>query len=283
MLLAHDTYGQIPDHAAALDVGCLGPGDSLRSLGDAGEFYLLTRYQPGRPYAEDLRRVATRGRCNELDLQRAGGLAGYLADLHASAPPAAAPLVYRRAIRDLLGSGEGIFGIVDAYGPDVPGASPARLQALEARCLDWRWRLRGQTHRLRRTHGDFHPFNVVFEDGDRRPRLLDASRGCAGDPADDVSCMGINYLFFALDQPLAWDEGLGPLWTTFWSTYLERTGDRELLKVAPPFLAWRALVLCCPRWYPDLSAAGRDRLLGVVERALAEGHFDPAWAQEVLR
>ena len=73
----------------------------------------------------------------------------------------------------LVGSGEGIYGVVDHYPADVPGAPWTRLASIERRCAEWRWRLREHEGRLCRTHGDFHPFNILF-DGDKLV-LLDAS------------------------------------------------------------------------------------------------------------
>jgi hypothetical protein len=286
MLLAYDDFGAVPDHVAALDVGALLPDGRLASLRGAGEPYLVTGWAEGRLYAEDLRRVVGAGEASPRDLRRCEALARWLAALHAGAPAAGdgppADVRWRRALRDLVGSGEGIFGIVDGYPDGVAGAPRARLEAIERRCLAWRWRLRDRHRRLARTHGDFHPFNVVFGEDDRLA-LLDASRGCQGDPADDVTALSVNYVFFALDRPAAWARGLGPLWRRFWAAYLEASGDRGLLEVAAPFLAWRALVVCCPRFYPRLSPAARDALLGLAERALDAPAFEPAWAEELFR
>ena len=69
----------------------------------------------------------------------------------------------------------------------------------------------------------------------------------------------------------------------FWERYLDETGDRGLLEVVAPFLAWRALVLANPRWYAGLAPAHRDELLGFVERVLDAPRFDPASAHEVFR
>jgi hypothetical protein len=264
MLLAYDTFRRVPQHVAAIDVGVIGQDGGLRSIADAGELYLLTEWAEGTLYAEDLRRVARDG-AGPHDLGRADVLARYLAELHAErgGPPA----TYRRAVRDLVGAGEGIFGMVDGYATDVPAAPPARLQRIEELALRWRWRLRGREARLARTHGDFHPFNLVFGAGDGLA-LLDASRGCAGDPADDLTALAINYVFFALDAPGAWRAGLGALWHRLWARYLDASGDRAILEVAAPWLAWRALVLANPRWYPGLSARGRDALLGWIEQVL---------------
>jgi aminoglycoside phosphotransferase (APT) family kinase protein len=277
VLLAYDTFRMVPRHVPAVDVGVIGPGGELRSIADAGELYLVTRWADGTPYADDVRRVAQRGVGDE-DRRRLRVLIAYLADLHRQPGPAGPG--YRRAVRDLLGSGEGIFGMVDGYPRDVPAAPAARLQGLEERCLAWRWRLRDRAPRLTRTHGDFHPFNILFDAGGELA-LLDASRGCAGDPADDVTALAINYVFFALDAPGAWQRGLGALWHELWSGYQTATGDRALLAVAAPWLAWRALVIANPRWYPGLSAPARDRLLTWIEAVLDAPALDPASADAV--
>jgi hypothetical protein len=276
-VLAYDTFGEIPDHVRALDVGVLGEGGRLLSLRGGGEPYLLTDWVPGTLYAEDLRRIGRAGACAPLDVARAEALAAWLVRLHVHRiddPPA-----WRRAVRDLLGHGEGIFGMVDGYPEAVPGAPLARLRALEERCLAWRWKLRGRTGRLARTHGDFHPFNVVFappapgEDGTRFA-LLDASRGGRGDPADDLTALSVNFVFFAAEHREAWASGFRPLWQRFWARWLAGTGDDEALETAPPFLAWRALVVASPRFYPHLHEGARDLLLRLAERALDAGRLD---------
>jgi hypothetical protein len=276
LVLAYDTFGKLPHHVAALDVGVIGDDGALVSLAATGEPYLITSWAEGELYADALRRIGAAGVATEHDLEVAGQLAALLLEIHAA--PGSHAGAYTRAIRDLLGHGEGIFGLIDSYAPDTPGAPPARLRALEESCLAWRWRLRHRTERLRRTHGDFHPFNLVI--GDAGITLLDASRGSEGDPADDVACLAINYLFFGAGHA-GWASGLGRLWERFWATYL--AGDRaDVLAAAAPFFAWRALVLASPRWYPQLGEADRDRILAFAERALAAERFDPAWGAEVM-
>lgn len=278
MLLAYDDFARTPGHVAPIDVGAIRVDGELLSVRDGGEFYLITTYAPGTIYADDLRRVAAEGRAGELDLARVDALARYLAALHV---PIVDPVRYRRAIRDLVGHGEGIYGIVDGYPPAVPAAPAARLRRIEEACAAWRWRLREHEGRLARTHGDFHPFNVVFRE--LALTALDASRGGCGDPADDLTAMAVNFVLFALDAPGAWPAGLGALWHRFWTTYLRERPDPALPAAAPPFFAWRALVVCNPRFYPSLGAAGRDALLGFAERALAAGHLDAAEADELFR
>lgn len=279
MLLGFDRFGRIPHHVQALDVGAITrDGAGLVSLAEAGEFYLLTSFAPGHLYAEELRRIGHEARITSQDELHTETLARYLVALHRQ--KYRDEKRYARAIRDLVGSGEGMFGIVDAYAPDVPAAPPERLMAIERRALEWRWRIKRRSERLSRTHGDFHPFNVVF-DGDQLA-LLDASRGCMGDPADDVTCMAINYVFFAVDHPKAWHGALGKLWHRFWEVYLSESEDHELLDVCAPFLAWRGLVVANPVWYPDVQPDARDRVLALIERTLDAERFQPELAEELF-
>ncbi len=278
MLLAWDTFGSIPRHAPALDVGGVDAKGELRSIADLGELYLVTGYLAGEVYADDLRRLAAGAMTTPRDLRRVDALADYLVALHAERREG--PALYRRALRDLLGHGEGIFGIVDGYPTDTPAAPAARLQALEAACHEARWTLRDGSARLCRTHGDFHPFNLLFDDQDALG-VLDTSRGSLGDAADDVVCLAINFPFFALGHEGAW-ERLGPLWHRFLSRYLGRSGDAGLLEAAPPYLAWRALVLASPAWYPHLAEEDRDALLCLAERVLARGALELGDAERMF-
>jgi hypothetical protein len=134
---------------------------------------------------------------------------------------------------------------------------------------------------LVRTHGDFHPFNVLF-DAAGEPRLLDTSRGSMGDRADDVTCMALNFPFFALERPHAWGPAFSVLWHRFWDRYANLSGDPGLFDVAAPFLAWRGLVLASPLWYPALADDARGRLLTFVETVLKADRFSPALVETIF-
>jgi hypothetical protein len=278
-LLAADTFHSIPQHVRALDVGAFQGDDGFVSLGQSGEFYLLTEWGDGEAYAEDLRRIAHSGTLEPNDRERVERLAAYLASLHAER--LTTPFARDRALRDLLGSGEGIFGIIDGYPGSTPGVPASRLRRIEELCLAWRWRMKAIERPLVRTHGDFHPFNVLFNQQSELV-LLDTSRGSAGEAADDVACMALNYAFFALERPEAWKRAFSELWSRFWSRYLELSSDAGVLDVAAPFLAWRGLVLASPRWYPKLSAQSRARLMDFIESALSAEKFSPNLVEQLF-
>ena len=278
LILAADSFNAIPHHVEVLDVGAYRGTDDFVSLGGTGEFYLLTTHIDGCPYAGDLRRIARTGMPTALDTARLHSLVAFLAKLHGT-KPCQARSVYARSIRDSIGGGEGVFGIIDSYPEGVSGAPAARLERIEERCLAWRWRLKRRAERLARIHGDFHPFNVLFDDG-VSPQLLDTSRGSVGDPADDVTCMAVNFCFFSLGHPGAWREALQSFWYGFWERYVLLTGDQGVYDVAAPFLAWRGLVLANPKWYPEIRVDDRERILGFVERVLEAERLSPQMADE---
>jgi hypothetical protein len=134
------------------------------------------------------------------DLDRADALCDYLVEVHSE--KADNPGLYVRRIRELVGHGECIMGIVDAY-PEHPWITEALLARIEHDCLDWRWKLRSRVHRLRQIHGDFHPWNILFRSGVDFT-VLDRSRGECGDPADDVASLTMNYLSFPCNAVNIW-------------------------------------------------------------------------------
>lgn len=277
MVLSADTFGEIPRHIRPLGVGTLDGAGGLVPLAK-GEPWLLTDYVDGQLYAKDLIELADQDRADERGLARAEALARYLVELHAEP---ADPEEWQRTVRDVVGSGEGIFGLADSY-PDVHPVAPAgRAREIEEGAVRWRWKLKGLESRARRTHGDFHPFNLLFRQGTDFT-ALDCSRGGAGEPADDVTALSINYIFFALLERGRFEGALRELWDRFWSTYLEGSGDAKVVDVVAPFFAWRALVVASPVWYPDAREPARDGILRFAERLVAGEPFDPSRVKELL-
>ena len=274
LLWAHGAFSALPRHVASLDVGAVRSSGELVPLGSAEELFMLAEFVEGGEYADDLLRLRAGGSLGARDVARAHALCDYLVEIHRVR--GTDPGLYARRIRELLGHGECIFGVADSYPPGQD------LSAIEKKCVEWRWKLKRRSHRLRQVHGDFHPWNIMFRDG-ADFSVLDRSRGEWGDAADDVTCLTLNYLFFSLQRSGRLEGAFEQLWRGFWERYLERSGDAEILEVAAPFIAFRALVMANPLWYPTLDASVRGKLFNLIRNVLDAPAFDPAAANEYCR
>lgn len=275
MLWDYDSFGRLPRHVAALDVGAFAEDGSLFSVARAKEYFVLTGWVEGRGYNLDLERIARTGQLGALDRRRMRALADYLVAVHGVKKRD--PHLYRRRLRELVGHGECIMGLTDSYPDRVGFITPDLLRGIEEAANRRRWALRHRTNRLSQVHGDFHPWNVLFRRGTDFS-VLDRSRGEWGEPADDVTSMTINYLFFSLRRWGRLREPFAGLFRGFWDRYLERSGDAGVLEAAAPFFAFRGLVVASPLWYPDLALPTRRAIFNFVEHVLADERFDLAEA-----
>ena len=173
------------------------------------------------------------------------------------------------------------MGLTDSYSPGPQSVSPEILESIEHSCVRWRWRIKDRTHRLRQVHGDFHPWNILFREGTDFT-VLDRSRGDWGDPADDVTSLTMNYLFFSLQRSRRLAGPFETLFRRFWERYLEKSGDSGILEVAAPFFAFRGLVLASPVWYPALPEDIRQSIVRFLRAVLDADSFDPARVNDYL-
>jgi len=272
LIWSHHAFNQLPRHVQSLDICGFQKDGKLISAGKVEEFGILTGYLEGQTYSHDLERIRDCGGLTELDISRADALCDYLVQIHKE--PQAAPGLYVRRIRELVGHGECIMGITDSYA-DHPEIPSGLLERIEHLAVAWRWKLKKLTYRLRTVHGDFHPWNILFRAG-AEFSVLDRSRGEVGEPADDLTSITLNYVFFSLQRSGRLEGGFERLFRRFWERYLERTGDQEILRVAAPFIAFRGLVMASPAWYPNLPESVRHKLFSLIVTVLENDTFDPA-------
>lgn len=277
LLWSHRAYNRLPKHVRSLDVGGFTSRGELLSVADIEEFFTLNEYVAGREYFHDLERLRDGGAPNDVDIARAEALADYLIGIHAVR--GGDPELYVRRLRELMGHHECIAGLLDTYPVRLGGITRWRIERIERSCVGWRWKLKEVAHRLRQVHGDFHPWNILFREGVDFT-VLDRSRGEWGDPADDVACLAMNYIFFSLQRSERLEGGLEALFRRFWNRYLEGSGDTELPAVVAPFFAFRALVMASPVWYPQLKEPVRQKLINFVEAILRAEAFDPSHVNE---
>jgi hypothetical protein len=280
ILWEHASFNNLPRHVTSIDSGAFLDTGTMISLGRTREFFLLTEFVKGNGYFKDLERIRDGAAATDRDFRRVTALSDYLVDIHSR--KCSVPSLYTRRIRELLGHGECIMGIIDNYPESFEFIDQALLQRIETACLAWRWRIKDKAHRLCQVHGDFHPWNVLFREGEDFT-VLDRSRGEWGEPADDTATMSINYLFFSMLKVGRLEGDLESMFRLFWDNYLEKSRDREMLDVIAPFFAWRGLVIASPVWYPHLQTNVRRMLFNFIENVLTADRFEPAEVKRYLK
>ncbi|MEM2975254.1 MAG: phosphotransferase [Candidatus Bathyarchaeia archaeon] len=271
LIWQHSTFNKLPKHVRSVDVGAFTRDGCLKSVGDCQEFFILTELVQGQLYHEDLDRLKETGQLTELDKKRCLALSDYLAKIHKTKKNQ--PELYIRRVRELVGHGECIFGLTDSYPQGLKYVSENDFVEIEKKSVEWRWRLKHFTHRLSQVHGDYHPWNIMFRK-ETDFTVLDRSRGEWGEPADDVSALTINYIFYSIQVHGKLAGPYETLFNLFWKNYLEKTRDEEILAVIPPFYAWRGLVIASPVWYPNLPLNVRTKIFNFIRNVLDVEKFE---------
>jgi aminoglycoside phosphotransferase (APT) family kinase protein len=276
-LLDLETYDNLPRHVKAVDVLSEQQDGTVKSIGGGREYYLLMERGEGRDYFKDLNEFAGKEKTGNTDIAKIKALSSYLAEIHSVKKESRQ--LYWRKIRDTIGHGECLMGVFDTYPDGTLGYE--EMAEIEKLCIDWRARLKPKTRRLCQIHGDFHPGNIWFR-SETDFILLDRSRGPWGEPADDLTALAINYIFFSVkhhgEVRGAYNEGL----RLFFEEYIRKTGDEEICGVVAPFFAFRAVVVANPVFYPELGSDARRKIFNFTRNLLRSERFEIEKVNEYL-
>ena len=306
-LLDLDEYNNLPKHVKGIDVLSEMRDGSLKSIGGGKEYYLLMERAEGKSYFNDLTALSRKDRLGEEDIKKIKAMTAYLAGIHAVKKDS--KTLYFRKLRDTVGHGECLMGVFDTYPDGV--LSCGEMADIIKKSVDRIAKLKPKYMRLSLIHGDFHPGNIWFKEFNPESEtsspvpaahtppplpqlpgganggpdfvLLDRSRGPWGDPADDVTALAINYIFFSIkhygDVMGAYLDGL----KLFFDEYVRTSGDEEITGIVAPFFAFRGAVVANPVFYPEVTLDQRNLIFRFVHNVLDDDRFDYENVNDYLR
>jgi hypothetical protein len=283
-LLDLDEYKNLPKHVKAVDVLAEMEDGSVKSIGGGKEYYLLMERGEGVDYFRDLAAFAQNDCLTDADKKKIKAMAVYLAEIHTIKKYS--KTLYWRKLRDTIGHGECLMGVFDTYPEGV--LSYGEMADIIKKSVGWYAKLKPRYQRLAQIHGDFHPGNIWFTSHDPSHLLpdfilLDRSRGPWGEPADDVTALTINYLFYSIqyfgDVRGPYLEGIH----LFFDEYTRASGDQEITEFCAPFFAFRGAVVANPAFYPDLTLEQRKRIFRFVHNVLDDDYFRVEKVNDYLR
>lgn len=275
--IQHNSAKLLPNHIKSL--GVLGTDKNIKEIGivdSFDEYIQILEFAEGEEYFADFYRIFTNNRANDQDFKRAILLSDYLAEIHKNkfiGSKEQALSLYKRHTRDYVGS-RFTMDVLDTYPDKIVFSTWPEIYDLVFEIFKYREKIKNNYNRLSKIHGDLHPGNIRFQENNKFI-ILDASRVIWGEPADDVACLGINYLWFALRQTGEFKGVFMELYDVFLKNYLKKTKDKEIIQVLPLFYAIRSLVLNHPVYF-NLDDQIRKKLLAFSKKILIDGNIDNA-------
>jgi thiamine kinase-like enzyme len=283
-LIQHCLSSMLPKHNESFDVIGVAKKKKkkLVSIGECNEFFHLARFAEGDSYMEELYKIKDSLCLNRTDLYKAGSLSDYLASIHSKKflytskdkdKNALAKSMYKRHLRDCIGHGEMLLGVLDTYPDNLEWTGREEFAKICSLANSLREGLKDSYKRLSLVHGDFHPGNILFKGINFE--LLDASRELYGEPADDLTALGINYIWLSVMERGSFNGSFKALFEKFWNNYLKQTKDYEINSFAPLFFAFRSVVVAHPLFYKGQSNDCRRKMFNFAVNVLEDKEFNP--------
>jgi hypothetical protein len=234
----------------------------------------------GIPYAQELARLADGEVVSSAQLAHAVALAESLADIHAAGAPhaskrgmASGPAgtePYAAATRRWFSGEKDVLAGLDRLldgGRRPPVVTPDDAARLARLLVDWRARFRrdGRASRLVAL-ADADPARLSY------PKTYTRQSDLVGEAAADLAPIAMAYLALGCDDTEAWVRSFRKLWNGFFRAYFARSGDAELLDVAPPFFAVEAVFWAASG---TLRRNAETRLVAFALAMAARPAFDP--------
>jgi hypothetical protein len=241
-------YNLLPSHVKVLDAGSVQKNGSLLSFGQPEEFFMIMEEGKGKEYWTDLDKIRDSEKLTKNDEEKIITISDYLSSIHSIKYDGKnRDYLYKRVVRDFVGHGELTMGVIDTFPDKLDFVSNKELVEIVKKMVEWWNKIKYKNERLTVVHGDFYPGNIWFDD--KKLVVFDRSRFRYGDPADDTTCLTMNFINYSVMSYGEFKDPFKKLTELFFTQYFKKRKDNEMFKVSPLFFAFRALVSIHPVFY----------------------------------
>jgi aminoglycoside phosphotransferase (APT) family kinase protein len=280
-------HNLLPNHVKVIDAGSVQKDGSLLSFGQPEEFFIIMEEAKGKEYWTDLDRIRDNGKLTKEDEDRIKLIADYLASIHSIKYKGNnSKYLYKRVVRDFVGHGELTMGVIDTFPDELEFVSRRELVEIVKKMVEWWDKIKDRSERLRIIHGDFYPGNIWFND--EKLVVLDRSRFRYGDPADDTTCLTMNFINYSVMAFGEYKDPFKQLLESFFEEYFKKREDPGMFEVSPLFLGFRALVCIHPVFYSrkwirkhgfpeervELLNESKRKIINFINNVLEEDEFN---------
>lgn len=289
-------YNILPNHVKAINVGSIQEKGKLLSIQKPKDFFIILEEAKGKDYWTDLDNIRNSGGLKNEDVERVRLLGKYLADIHSiNYNGDNRRNLYRRVARDFVGHGELTMGVIDTFPDNFTFTTSFELVEIVKKMVEWWDRVKNKDHRLTTVHGDFYPGNIWFDNDELV--VLDRSRFRHGDPADDTTCLTMNFINYSVMSYGDFRDPFKKLTEIFFDEYFKHKKDDEMFEVSPLFYAFRAIVCIHPVFYSkewmrshgfseeriEKSDESKKKIINFMRNVLDEDEFDPKKINSYLK
>ncbi len=139
------------------------------------------------------------------------------------------------------------MGVIDTFPDKLEFVKRKELVEIVKKMVEWWDKIKDMDERLTVIHGDFYCGNIWFDND--KLILLDRSRFRYGEPADDMTCLAVNFINYSILSFGEYKDPFKELLEIFYKEYSKRRKDPGMFRVSPLFFAFRALVCIHPVFY----------------------------------
>ncbi|MFS8131021.1 MAG: phosphotransferase [Candidatus Dojkabacteria bacterium] len=275
LLLQHQISQIHPTHINSIDVVCYGEEVRTVSIDGIENVFQVMEFAEGKSYIEFISKISKEETLSKQQKEIIENISSYMARIHEIKPMQLSDEIFKhyywRHSQDYIGS-EVFMDIMDVWDNDKLLDAQGKTEMM-TNLFRIRESLRSEYKRCSMIHSDLHPDNIrVQEDLTIRP--LDSARAMWGEPADDLTSMLANFIYFGLKNDGSLKGSYLEAYNLMLNKYIELTQDKDISKHAQLYLPVRLLILAHPDFFSSDTLELKNMLINFAKKILNDSHFD---------